>query len=118
MPPRQEIPFEPPLALVLAEHFHDPAVRRQVIGVSDPDKLETAVTKLRAYAKTALQNGETTTPLSAAERFSVVQNSTDPTVEALDQIAMRLDELETLLRGEGQTPPTTLRPEHLPTGDG
>jgi hypothetical protein len=50
--------------------------------LTDPDKLESAVTKLRAYATTALENGTTTTLLSAAERFSVVQSSKDPTVEA------------------------------------
>ena len=62
--------------------------------LTDPDKLESAVTKLRMYAKTALENGTTTTPLSAAERFSVVQSSTDPTVEALAEIATRLDALQ------------------------
>ena len=66
--------------------------------LTDPDKLESAVTKLRMYAKTALQNGTTNTPLSAAERFSVVQSSTDPTVEALAEIGTRLDELAMTVR--------------------
>src|SRR5215218_812060 len=62
--------------------------------VTDPDKLDSAVAKLRGYAKTALENGTTTTPLSAAEKFSVVQSSTDPTVEALVEITARLDDLQ------------------------
>ena len=33
MPARQEIAFQPSLALVLAEHFHHAAVRRQMVVV-------------------------------------------------------------------------------------
>lgn len=65
--------------------------------LTDPDKLEAAVTRLRTYAKTALENGTTTTPLSAAERFRVVQSSRDPTVEALAEIVTRLDDLQALV---------------------
>ena len=71
-------------------------------NLTDPDKLETAVTKLRAYATTALENGTTTTPLSAAERFSVVQSSTDPTVEALAEMTTRLDDLTALVQGRAR----------------
>ena len=31
MPACQEVPFQPSLALMLAQHFHDPAVRRKLI---------------------------------------------------------------------------------------
>jgi hypothetical protein len=61
--------------------------------LTDPDKLEAAVTKLSSYATTALQSGTTNTPLSAAERFNVVQSSTDTTVEALAEMTSRLDDL-------------------------
>jgi hypothetical protein len=66
-------------------------------SLADPDKLEAAATRLRAYAKTALENGTTTTPLSAAERFSVIQSSADPTVEVLADVAARLGHIEDTL---------------------
>jgi hypothetical protein len=87
--------------MAIAHGYRKPCVHIITEGqrvLSDPDKLEAAVTKLRSYAKTALQNGTTTTPLSAAERFRVVQSSTDPTVEALAEIATRLARMENTSR--------------------
>jgi len=68
-------------------------------SLEDPDKLDTAVSKLRSYGKAAMDDGTTTTPLSAAEKFDVVRGSTDPTVEALAEIATQLDRMESTFRG-------------------
>ncbi|TKS60902.1 MAG: hypothetical protein EWM73_03044 [Nitrospira sp.] len=43
----QEIPFQPTLALVLAEHLHDPAVRREVVVVGIPIRHPGAVGHLQ-----------------------------------------------------------------------
>jgi nucleoside 2-deoxyribosyltransferase len=72
--------------------------------LTDPDKLDSAVTRLRMYAETALKNGTTSTPLSAAERFNVVQSSTDPTVEALAEIVTRLDDLNAVVQERSRFP--------------
>ena len=52
MPTGQEIPLEPAMAEVLAEHLHDAAVRREVIVDVERSSDEAAILDLEDVAET------------------------------------------------------------------
>ena len=83
MPAGQEIAFEPPLTLVLAEHLHDSAVRRQMIvpgvGFRHPGTVGDLQHVLPAVGVVLVRTEEPKIPLLHVELHHVAQKSThDP----------------------------------------